>query len=283
MSFGLSIYRIRGILLIAGIVLIFLAMIALLVIEQPEGRGTALLVVMFVGFGLMLVGALFTLLGARLIPERTTITVSSPVTGRWMGINSPATKVPSHGIRAYGQAYAIDLCFEPEPGSRPQFGQGAGMPPARDYPAFGQPVRSMVDGEVVAVVSNQRDHRARSSWLAFGYMMLEGAVREFGGARFVIGNHVIVRHSDGVFALVAHLKKGSTRVSLGDTVRAGEVIAECGNTGNSSEPHVHAQLMDQASPTTAQGIPMAFSGIQWGADATARDGLPVTEEFMVAR
>lgn len=47
-------------------------------------------------------------------------------------------------------------------------------------------------------------------------------------------------------------------MKVGETVRAGTRIARCGNSGNNSEPHVHAQLMDRASPWTAQGLPMLF-------------------------
>jgi hypothetical protein len=58
------------------------------------------------------------------------------VTGRWLSVNSPADKVPSHGLRAYGQTYAIDLVHEPKEGSRPAFGTGPAFRPPEDFPAF---------------------------------------------------------------------------------------------------------------------------------------------------
>lgn len=65
------------------------------------------------------------------------------------------------------------------------------MRPPADYPAFGAPVFAMIDGTVVRRVDGMRDHRSRSSLLAFVYMMVEGMLRELGGARFILGNHVV--------------------------------------------------------------------------------------------
>jgi murein DD-endopeptidase MepM/ murein hydrolase activator NlpD len=41
-------------------------------------------------------------------------------------------------------------------------------------------------------------------------------------------------------------------------VPVGRQLAECGNSGNSSEPHLHLQLMDTAHPDIAAGLPFAF-------------------------
>lgn len=209
----------------------------------------------------MLVAFLSSLPAARHQPAGEPVVVHSPVVGRWAALNSPATKVPSHGVRAYGQAYAIDLVYEPLDEQRPEFGTGPAMRDVADYPAFGQEVRAMVDGVVVTARDRQRDHRARSSVVAVVYMMVEGMLRELGGPRFIIGNHVVIRSDDGVFALVAHLRRGSVAVREGERVQAGQRIGACGNSGNSSEPHVHAQLMDRRSAWTGQGLPMLFADV----------------------
>ncbi|PRX51236.1 peptidase M23-like protein [Prauserella shujinwangii] len=206
-------------------------------------------------------------------------TVHPPVTGRWRALNSPASKVPSHGVRAYGQAYAVDLVYEPDDRERPAFGAGPGMRPPEDYPAFGQPVLSMVSGTVVRVRDGARDHRSRTAWWSLLYLLFEGMVREIGGAGRVVGNHVVVAAEDGTFALVAHLRRGSAEVREGDTVHAGQRIGQCGNSGNSSEPHVHAQLMDRASPAAARGLPLRFTGIRIG-DGPVTDGMPANNEHL---
>lgn len=208
------------------------------------------------------------------------ITVRSPVRGRWLAMNSPASKVPSHGIRAYGQAFAIDLVHEPLDGMpRPAFGSGSGMADPADYPAFGEPVLAMIDGTVVRVRDRQRDHRTRTRWWAVAVMMFEGIFRELRGSDGVVGNHVVIDRGDGVFALVAHLKKGSATVRPGDRVAAGDVIGACGNTGNTSEPHVHAQLMDRSRPSPARGLPMAFVDVV--IEGEAMSGLPANDQHLV--
>jgi hypothetical protein len=209
----------------------------------------------------MLVAFLSSLPAARHLPAGEPVVVHSPVVGRWAALNSPATKVPSHGVRAYGQAYAIDLVYEPLDEQRPEFGTGPAMRDVAEYPAFGQEVRAMVDGVVVTAHDSQRDHRARSSMAAVVYMMVEGMLRELGGPRFIIGNHVVIRSDDGVFALVAHLRRGSVAVSEGERVQAGQRIGTCGSLLLPELPHVHAQLMDRRSAWTGQGLPIAFADV----------------------
>src|SRR5690625_3415520 len=126
-----------------------------------------------VALGLFLLSVLLTFLLPRWLPVPPAQIVRSPVRGRWLGMNSPASKVPSHRVRAYGQAYAIDLVHEPEGPARPSFG-GAMMRANQEYPAFGQPVFAMLDGTVVAASDWRRDHRARSNWFGFCYLLLEG-------------------------------------------------------------------------------------------------------------
>ena len=67
--------------------------------------------------------------------RRPPVEVDAPVTGRWLAVNSPADKVPSHGLHAYAQTYAIDLVHEPTEGSRPEFGAGPAFRPPEDFPA----------------------------------------------------------------------------------------------------------------------------------------------------
>jgi murein DD-endopeptidase MepM/ murein hydrolase activator NlpD len=190
------------------------------------------------------------------------IEVAVPVTGRWRALNSPADKVPSHGTRAYGQTYAIDIVAEPDPCARPGFGWWPLARRSEDFPAFGADVLAVADATVVRVDDGQRDHLSRTSWLALVYFfVVEAIVRSLGGARRVIGNHVILDLGDGTYALYAHLKRGSLTVRPGDRVRSGQLLGRCGNSGNSTEPHVHFQLMDGADPDTANGTPFTWRGV----------------------
>lgn len=76
----------------------------------------------------------------------------------------------------------------------------------------------------------------------------------------VAGNHVNLDLGGGVYAMYAHLQPGSIRVKVGDRVTAGQVIGLLGNTGNSSEPHLHFQLMNRNSPLGSDGLPYSFAG-----------------------
>lgn len=276
----LALYRVRtaGYYGAAAVLLVNAAIGPLL---TQDGVRQIRIAVAFVAVAGLALCVLLGILGPRWLPEPPARVVQPPVRGRWLGMNSPASKVPSHGVRAYGQAYAIDIVAEPVGVPRPSFG-GSMMRAAQEYPAFGQPVLAMVDGTVVRASQWRRDHRARSNLLGILYLMVEGMVREIGGPAFVVGNHVTIATEDGAFATVAHLKRGSVTVRVGDHVAAGTRIGSCGNSGNSSEPHVHAQLMDRVSFRTAQGVPMAFADITLDQDEAPTDGLPADQQHMVA-
>jgi murein DD-endopeptidase MepM/ murein hydrolase activator NlpD len=69
------------------------------------------------------------------------------------------------------------------------------------------------------------------------------------------------KHSTVYVALV-HLRRASLRVAPGDSVHHGTQLATCGNSGNSTQPHVHIQLMTAPDMSTAQALPMAFTRFQ---------------------
>ncbi|MGW6309410.1 M23 family metallopeptidase [Streptomyces niveus] len=194
---------------------------------------------------------------------RTPVETGAPVSGRWTALNSPATKVPSHGIHSYGQTYAIDILAAPDPDPRPPFAMLWPLVRGNShYPAFGAPVLAVADATVVQVLNGRRDHLTRTSLPALAWMMLiESPLRESAGPSWIVGNHIVLDLGDGTYAMYAHLKQGSVTVAAGDRVRAGQRIAACGNTGNSTESHVHFQLMDGPDLDTARGIPFTWRGI----------------------
>lgn len=187
------------------------------------------------------------------------LAVQPPVRGSWRAVNSPATKVPSHGVHSAGQAHAIDLLI---PVSRDEarrlksLDHGFGHPTA--FPAFGQPVYAAAPGVVVTAKQAMRDHRARCTPVARFCMALEGIVRSWGGMWALLGNHVIIRNDDGTHLLYAHLKQSSLQVRVGERVQTGEELAQVGNSGNSSEPHLHFQRQDIRRTVFAQGLPWSL-------------------------
>ncbi|MFR9758134.1 M23 family metallopeptidase [Streptomyces sp. TR06-5] len=185
-----------------------------------------------------------------------------PFTGRWLARNSPARRVPSHGTDLFGGRYAIDFIGVDEHRRTARSRSWRTLfttEPPDIFLAFGQPVLAPVDGTVVHVHDGETDHESRRSQLALLPYALGQAGRARQGVNALAGNHIVIEHaSSGTFVLLAHLKKGSQRVTVGRRVAAGEHIADCGNSGNSTQPHVHMQVTDGADMTVARGVPMVF-------------------------
>ncbi|WP_126636848.1 hypothetical protein [Embleya hyalina] len=104
------------------------------------------------------------------------------MTGCPRALNSPADKVPGHGTRAYGRAYAIDIVAEPDGRPRPGFGWWPIVRRNRTFPALDTPVPAVADTTVVRVSNGQRDHPSRNSFPALVHLLAEGAFRDMFGA-----------------------------------------------------------------------------------------------------
>ena len=62
----------------------------------------------------------------------------------------------------------------------------------------------------------------------------------------------------GGYVVLADLRAGSIRVGVGEPVASGQELGACGNSGNSTQPHLHIQIMDSADAFAARGLPMSF-------------------------
>jgi len=72
------------------------------------------------------------------------------------------------------------------------------------------------------------------------------------------GNCVVLDHGNSEFSVLAHLQYGSLKVQKGDTVQAGDVLGICGNSGHSSEAHLHYHLQNSPALFRAEGLPAQF-------------------------
>lgn len=203
---------------------------------------------------------------------RGPLVLDLPFRGRWRTEMSPSRRIPSHGTTLFGTSHAIDFVAVNERGrSAPRSWRAAlATEPPQVFVGFGAPVLAPIAGTVVAVHGGEEDHAARRSQLALVPYALGQAARARQGHHALAGNHVVLEPDPGgPVVLLAHLRCGSVRVAVGERVRAGEVLGECGNSGNSTEPHVHVQVSDCTDWERATGLPLAFR---------LADGVRVPEE-----
>lgn len=113
-----------------------------------------------------------------------------------------------------------------------------------EYQAFGKKVIAPADGTVIQVI--------------------DGAIDVLPGERdraVGVGNAVIIDHHNGEYSLLCHFKYQSIRVKVGDNIKQEQVLGLCGNTGNTSEPHIHFNLQDGPRMHNAKALPAQFRKI----------------------
>lgn len=205
------------------------------------------------------------------------VTLSLPFEGLWMARNSPARRVPSHGTDLWGERYAIDFIGVDQRhrvASERDFGTLWGTEPPERFVGFGRDILAPADGIVVEAQDGEPDHVARRSQLALVPYMLGQRKRMQQGVTAIAGNYVTIALDGGAFVALVHLRSGWLRVAVGDRVADGQPIAACGNSGNSTQPHVHLQVMDSRDLSVARGIPLLFRRFrEWpkgGKDAVVR-------------
>ncbi|KAA1423084.1 M23 family metallopeptidase [Mumia zhuanghuii] len=213
-----------------------------------------------------------------------------PFTGLWLVQNSPARRVPSHGTDRFGSRYAIDFVGVDDhrrtASVRDWRSALATEPPERFF-AYGRPILAPCPGTVVVAHDGEADHEARRSQLALVPYALGQASRARQGVAAIAGNHVTIAYG-AAFVTLAHLRRGSLDVRPGDVVESGQQVAECGNSGNSTQPHVHLQATDSIDFAAARGVPVVFRDFrQWprgGADpAELAEGIPAERSVVGPR
>ena len=188
--------------------------------------------------------------------------ISLPFAGLWLARNSPARRVPSHGTDLWGERYAIDFVGvdrRHRTAARRDWRTFLATEPAERFFAYGRPILAPADGVVVKAHDGEVDHVGRRSQLTLIPYALGQPARLRQGVGAIAGNYLIIAVRDsGAFVALVHLRSGSIRVAAGEEVMAGQHVAACGNSGNSTQPHVHVQAMDSPDLPVARGVPMAF-------------------------
>lgn len=195
-------------------------------------------------------------------PSQPPVELRLPFRGPWLTVRTPAQRVPSHGTHFGGQTFAFDFVAL-DPRRRTAWVRDwrtvVATEPVERFIGFGKPILAPARGRVVAVQDGEIDHEARRSPLSLlSYATTQGArLRQGIGA--VAGNHLILAlEEQQAFVLLAHLRRGSINVPSGARVDVGDRVAACGNSGNSTQPHLHVHAMDSPSLPTSRGLPVVF-------------------------
>jgi murein DD-endopeptidase len=170
--------------------------------------------------------------------------------GPWLAANGPSARsghrralIPIEGAPSIAQRFAIDW-VKVDSGYSTSHGDKLRN---ENYYAEGVDALAVADGRVVAVKDGIPENVPGVNSRAVPITL-----------ETVGGNHVIIDIGGGYYAFYAHLKPGSPRVHVGDRVRRGQVIGLVGNSGNSTEPHLHFHVSDGNSPLGSEGIPYRF-------------------------
>lgn len=192
----------------------------------------------------------------RRVPVAGEATVIGPPLkgGNWLAANGPGnasghrrTIIPIEGVPAIAQRFAIDYV---RVDSLSRTFSGDRLQNA-SYHAEGAEAIAVADGIVVATRDGIPENVPGVNSRAVPITL-----------ETVGGNHVILDIGGGRFAFYAHLRPGSLRVKTGDRVSRGTTIGLVGNSGNSTEPHLHFHLSDGNSPLGAEGIPYVHESLE---------------------
>ena len=175
----------------------------------------------------------------------TAVKYSLPFRGQWVVVNGGVNKNTSHSWDIPTQRYAYDFIILDENGKSCCKDDNC---PTSFY-CYGQDILASADGIVVEIQNSHQDS------------IIYSPRRASCKARDIRGNYVLIQHAENEYSLSAHLKPNSICVSLGEQVKRGQKIAECGNTGNTSEPHLHFQIQKEGSFFTSPGLPIEFENI----------------------
>jgi murein DD-endopeptidase MepM/ murein hydrolase activator NlpD len=192
--------------------------------------------------------------------RRVRAQVSLPFQGTWWVFWGGPTQRQNYHALAADQRHAYDFVVWRNGATY----RDAGTKNA-DYWAWGRTLVAPATGLVVEAVDGVRDNRPQ--------VQVENR-------NDPAGNHVVLDLGNGEYALVAHMQKGSVRVRVGDRIRPGDVLGLTGNSGNSSEPHLHFHIQDRPGLFAgARGLPISFVGYR--ADGRRIDrGSPIQGQFI---
>ncbi|HKD81856.1 MAG TPA: M23 family metallopeptidase [Candidatus Angelobacter sp.] len=203
-----------------------------------------------------------SVLGARTVVSRDIAVIGAPLRGdNWEAANGPSSTsahrraiIPIEGKAVIAQRFAIDWVR-----LNPDGKSFTGDPKDnKNYRAYGSEALAVADGVVTEVKDGIPENVPGINSRAVPITL-----------ETVGGNHVILDIGHGRYGFYAHMQPGSLKVKLGDHVKGGQVLGLVGNSGNSTEPHLHFHLSNANSPLGSEGIPYALESFETKGKADA--------------
>ena len=185
-----------------------------------------------------------------------------PFSGCWTVANGGINRETSHSWSICNQRYAYDFFIEENGKTFQNDGKSV-----TDYFCYGKSILSPADGMVVEIKNLFED-----TPISEGQEILcnDSDIR---------GNYIVIRHAKNEYSTIAHIKKDSFCVGVGDKVCRGQQIACCGNSGNTSEPHIHFQIQQGKSFLFSASLPIWFTKIT--NYTTSKAGSHISKEQIV--
>lgn len=193
--------------------------------------------------------------------ERNVTRLQLPFKDEWTVIWGGDTKELNYHVESAAQKHAFDLVITDEKG-RSYKTDGKTN---EDYYAFGKKLYAPCDGEVVLVVDGVKDNKP-------------GELNPV----YVPGNTVVIKTAKGEHLFFAHFKQHSIKVVQGQPVKQGQLLGLCGNSGNSSEPHLHFHVQNMENMNTATGVKCYFDNLVVNGQAK-NDYSPIKKDKIKSR
>ena len=190
--------------------------------------------------------------GAAVAVDKSVAVIGPPLRGEWASANGLSnvaghrrTIIGYNGQLAIGQRFGADFLQMDDEGKTFRGDRTKNS----NFLAYGNEILAVADGIVVATKDSIPENDPTRSTNRAVPVTLET----------VGGNHIVLDVGQGHFAFYAHVQPGSLRVRVGDRVKRGQTLALVGNSGNSTEPHLHFHMVDAvaagSSTLGAEGIP----------------------------
>lgn len=170
--------------------------------------------------------------------------------GAWQVLWGGRNAIDNYHVVAADQSYAIDVAVERDGRLRTPGGTRN-----EDFHCWNEPVLAPAAGRIVSAVGDVPDNPAPPAVLP-----------EVPAP----GNHVVIDHGKAEYSVIAHFRLGSLAVRAGERVKAGALLGRCGNSGNSTMPHVHYHLKTKPGAGEGLGLPAFFNGYEADGGFVAR-------------